>query len=54
MEEIHQMKADKMKEKESQYDLKHVVDKEETSVRGRPQKAEQRFITRAKVTALLE
>ena len=34
MEETCQMKADKIKEKGSQHDLKHVVDKEETLVGG--------------------
>ena len=36
MEEIHQMKADKMKEKESQHDPKHAANKEETPVNGGP------------------
>ena len=34
MEETWQMKADKIKEKGSQHDLKHVADKEETLVGG--------------------
>ena len=54
MEEIRQLKKDKTKEKGSQHDLKHAVDKEETPVGGVPQNAKQRFITMAKVTALLE
>ena len=37
MEEIHQLKVDKTKEKGSQHDLEHVVDKEETPVGGGPQ-----------------
>ena len=48
------MKIDKTKEKESQHDLKHVVDKEERPTRDVPQNAEQRFITMAVVAALLE
>ena len=36
MEEIHQMKADKTKEKGSQHDLEHAADKEETLVGGAP------------------
>ena len=48
------MKVDKMKEKESQHDLEHATNKEETLVGGAPQNAEQHFITMAKVTALLE
>ena len=54
MEEIHQLKIDKTKEKESQHDLEHVVDKEETPAGGVPQNAEQCFITMAEVAALLE
>ena len=41
-----------MKEKGSQHDPEHVVN--ETLARGIPQNAEQRFITVAEVTALLE
>ena len=48
------MKANKTKEKGSQHDLEHAADKEETLIGGGPQNAEQRFITMAKVTALLE
>ena len=54
MEEIHQLKTDKTKEKESQHDLEHVVDKEETLAGGIPQNAEKPFITMAEVAALLE
>ena len=36
MKEIHQLKADKTKEKGSQHDPKHVADKEETLVGGGP------------------
>jgi len=54
MEEIYQMKADKTKEKGSQHDPKHVANKEETSVGGGQLNMEQRFITMAEVTALLE
>ena len=52
MEEIHQLKTERMKEKGSQHDLEHVVEK--TSVGGVPQNAEQCFITMAEVAALLE
>ena len=48
------MKADKTKEKGSQHDPEHVVDKEETPVKGGPQNAEQHFITMTDVAALLE
>ena len=34
MEEIHQLKADKTKEKGSQHDHEHVADKEETLMGG--------------------
>ena len=34
MEEIHQLKADKTKEKGSQHDPEHVANKEETLVGG--------------------
>ena len=54
MEEIRQLKTDKTKEKGSQLDLEHAVDKEEMPVGGVPQHVEQRFITMAKVAALLE
>ena len=54
MEEIRQLKADKMKEKGSQHDPDHVADREETLVGGVPQNAGQRFITMAEVAALLE
>ena len=53
MEEIHQLKADKMKEKESQHDPEHAANKEETLAGGVP-RAKQRFITMAEVAALLE
>ena len=52
MEEIRQLKTDRMKEKGSQHDLEHVAEK--TPAGGVPQNAEQRFITVAEVTALLE
>ena len=54
MEEIHQLKTDKTKEKGSQHDPEHAVDKEETPVGGVPQNAKQRFITMADVVTLLE
>ena len=54
MEEIHQLKADKTKEKGSQHDPQHAADKEETPAGDVPQNAEQRFITMAEVVALLE
>ena len=54
MGEICQMKADKTKEKGSQHNPEHVVDKEETPVKGGPQNAEQHFITMTDVAALLE
>ena len=54
MEEIRQLKMDKTKEKGSQHDLEHAADKEETLAGGVPQNAEQRFITKAEVAALLE
>ena len=54
MEEIRHIKADRTKEKESQHDPKHAVDKEETPVGGALQNTEQRFITMAEVAALLE
>ena len=52
MEEICQLKTDRTKEKGSQHDPEHMVN--ETLARGIPQNAEQRFITVAEVTALLE
>ena len=54
MEEICQLKADKTKEKGSQHDPDHAANREETLVGGVPWNAEQRFITMAKVAALLE
>ena len=54
MEEICQLKIEKTKEKGSQHDPEHAADKEETPAGGVPQNAEQRFITMAEVTALLE
>ena len=54
MEEIHQLKADKTKEKGSQHDPDHAADRVETLVGGAPQNAGQRFITMAEVAALLE
>ena len=54
MEEIHQLKMDRTKEKGSHHDLEHAVDKEETPAGGVPQNVEQRFITMAKVATLLE
>ena len=54
MEEIRQLKIDKTKEKGSQHDLKHAVDKVETPTGGVPQNAKQRLITMAKVATLLE
>ena len=54
MEEIRQLKADKTKEKGSQHDPDHVVDREETLAGGVPRNAKQRFITMAEVAALLE
>ena len=52
MEEIHQLKIERMKEKGSQHDLEHAV--EETPAGGVLQNAEQRFVTMAEVAALLE
>ena len=54
MEEIHQLKADKMNEKGSQHDPEHAADREETLAGGVPRNAEQRLITMAEVVALLE
>ena len=54
MEEIRQLKADKIKEKGSQYDPDHVTDREETSTGSVPWNAGQRFITIAEVATFLE
>ena len=54
MEEIRQLKADKIKERGSQHDPDHVADREETLAGGVPRNTEQHFITMAKVAALLE
>ena len=54
MEEICQLKTNKIKEKGSQHDPEHATDKEETPAGSVPQNAEQRFITMAEVAALLE
>lgn len=54
MEEIHQLKGKKTKEKGSQHDPNNVANKEETSVGRGPQNTEQRFVTMADVVALLE
>ena len=54
MEEIRQLKVDKTKEKGSQHDPDHAADKEETLAGGVPRNTEQRFITMAEVTTLLE
>ena len=54
MEEIHQLKIDKTKEKGSQYDPEHVADKKETPAGGILQNAKQRFIIMAKVAPLLK
>ena len=54
MEEIHQLKTDRTKEKGSQHDPEHAADKEETPAGGVPQNIEQRFITMTEVSALLE
>ena len=54
MEEIHQLKADKTKEKGSQHDPEHAADREETLVGGVPWNTKQRFIIMAEVAALLE
>ena len=40
MEEIRQLKADKTKEKDSQHDPDHVVDREETLAGGVPRNVE--------------
>ena len=48
------MKADKIKEKGSQHDPDHGADREEILAGGVPRNREQRFITIAEVTALLE
>ena len=54
MEEIHQLKTNKTKEKGSQHDPNHAANREETLAGGVPRNAEQRFITMAEVAALLE
>ena len=54
MEEIHQLKADKTKEKGSQHNLEHATCREETLVGGVPRNTEQFFFTMAEVAALLE
>ena len=54
IEEIHQLKTNKTKEKGSQHVSEHIANKEETLVGGAPQNAEQSFITMAKVAAILE
>ena len=54
MKDIHQLKADKTKEKGSQHDPDHAADREETLARGVPRNAEQRFITMVEVVTLLE
>ena len=54
MEEIHQLKADKIKEKGSQHNPEHAVDKEETPIGGVTQNTEQRFIIMAEIATLLE
>ena len=54
MEEIRQMKVEKTKEKESQHDLEHATDKEETPMGGGLQNVEQHFITIAEVAVLLK
>ena len=54
MEEIRQLKVDKTKEKGSQHDPEHAINKEETLAGGALHNAEQRFITMAEVAALLE
>ena len=54
MEEIRQLKVDKIKEKGSQYDPDHAADREETLAGGVPRNVGQRFITMAEVAALLE
>ena len=54
MEEIRQLKVDKMKEKGSQHDPEHMADKEETLAGGVPQNAKKCFITMAEVAAFLE
>ena len=54
MEEIRQLKANKTKEKDSQHDLNHAADREDTLAGGVPRNAGQRFITMAEVAALLE
>ena len=54
MEEMHQLKVDKTKEKGSQHDPKHIADKEETPIGGGPQNIEQHFIMIADVAALLK
>ena len=54
MEEIHQLKADKTKEKGNQHDPDHAADGVETLAGGAPRSAGQRFITMAEVATLLE
>lgn len=54
MEEMHQLKVDKTKEKGSQHVPENVVDKEETPEGGGLQKVEQCFIIMVNIVALLE
>lgn len=54
MEEIRQMKANKMKEKGSQHDPKNAANKEETPVGGWPAEHRTMFHYMAEVAALLE
>lgn len=53
IEEIHQLKVDKTKEKGSQHNLENVTDKKETSEGGCLQNAEPWFVTMADVTTML-
>nr|XP_023914755.1 uncharacterized protein LOC112026305 [Quercus suber] len=52
MEEIRQLKTDRIKEKRNQHDPEHGA--EETLVGGVPQNSDQHFITMAEVATLLE
>ena len=54
MEKIHQLKAEKKKEKGSQHDPEPVADKGKTPVGCGPQNMEQRFVTMADVATLLK
>jgi len=54
MEKIHQLKAEKKKEKGSQHDPEPMADMEETPVGCGPQNVEQHFVTMVDVATLLK